>query len=141
MLTKDEVESMSDSYRSDLLKKIRDNSFDHGGCRIWRGGKNSSGYPQKRLSVDEDDSPTESVHRLVYMLSGKVPKFQVSHLCHEKLCIKLEHLIDDTPRQNSERNTCKDSKDGTCTGHGDRPRCMVNIPCSFPDDVVEVLNE
>ena len=139
MLTRDDLESMSDSYRSDLLKQIEHNSCDRGGCRIWKGGVNSSGYPTKRLPGGGDDGPTESVHRLVYMLAGTIPDFQVSHLCHRKLCIKLEHLIDDTPSQNSERNTCKNSEDRTCTGHGDRPRCIVSMHCSFPDQVVCIV--
>ena len=52
----------------------------------------------------------ERVHRLAYMLHHKEwelpPDMHCSHLCHNSLCINVNHLILETPFVNGNRRQC-----------------------------------
>ena len=149
MLTWEMVQSMPEAYRHTLLRRIQSYSGNDGSCRMWKRGKSSSGYAQMRVRVEgEDDGLVVSVHRLVYMLAGMKPDHQMSHLCHRKLCVRLQHLTDETAIENTRRNECNKvpnkGEEKVCSGHGDRPHCIVIytcylfIPCSSCVEV-EVL--
>ena len=47
----------------------------------------------------------------------------VSHLCHQKSCIKPEHLTLENNEQNRERDDCV--RRGHCVGHQDQPNCLI----------------
>jgi ribosomal protein S16 len=59
------------------------------------------------------------VHRLqMYIHNGcrAIDTVQhVSHLCHNKLCVRIEHLSLETAQINNNRQICKNN--GECTGH------------------------
>ena len=92
------------------------------GCFLWVGGSTASKnlrYGQKRLSVPHLNikSRVFYVHRLAYMLKnecfdlpgtssrGAGPK-EVSHLCHNSLCVNPDHLVAETHAANVERLSC-----------------------------------
>ena len=116
------MEDMEPWYKKALLKSVHFKSEDEGACRVWRLCENSSGYPQHRVTT-QGISFTQSVHRLMYWLAGGTPTAQISHLCHNKRCVRLEHLRDESAELNSMRNTC--NKEKFCKGHTDAPPCMV----------------
>ena len=116
------MDNLEPWYKEALLQSVDFKSKDEGACRIWRLCENSSGYPQHRVTTP-GKSFTESVHRMMYWLTSGKPRAQVSHLCHNKRCVRLEHLRDESASLNSERNTC--NKEKSCNGHTDAPPCMV----------------
>ena len=66
------------------------------------------------------------VHRLAYMLHHKEwelpPDMHCSHLCHNSLCINVNHLILETPFVNGNRRQC--ARENICLGHDQAPPCI-----------------
>ena len=109
-------------------------------CIIWTGAKaGHSGYGNMRnpIRIVFPDQPLfVRVHRLAYalyhdMYTHEIPltnvlneKLDVSHLCHNKLCIHIDHLILETHTSNMSRETC------TLLGHFTRDH-LVDKYCVF----------
>lgn len=103
---------------TDLEKK---SSFHCGlhDCTEWVGAREHNLYGKKSVSWPDGTKTMERTHRLSYMLSKKLLRDQmptisaageqldVSHLCHNPLCIKAEHLILEPHSVNMERMGCK----------------------------------
>lgn len=98
-------------------------------CVEWLGCADKYGYGTKRVTWPDKTVSLERVHRLSYMLyksllRHEVPHhngnavLEVSHLCHNKLCIKPEHLVLESHETNCERKAC--FMLGTC--------CRVHFP-------------
>ena len=115
---------MPDWYRQALIECMRYRCQDEGGCLVWQAFGNSSGYPQQRVTTHAE-SLTVSAHRLMYWLAAGEPDHQVSHLCHNKRCLHLHHLVDETGEDNSQRKECAKNEEKFCLGHGDKPACLV----------------
>ena len=65
-------------------------------------------------------------HRLAYMLHVKSelpPDMHCSHLCHNSLCINVNHLILETPFVNGNRRLC--ARENICLGHDQSPPCIL----------------
>ena len=66
------------------------------------------------------------VHRVAYMLHHKEwelpPDMHCSHLCHNSLCINVNHLILETPFVNGNRRQC--ARENICLGHDQAPPCI-----------------
>ena len=101
-------------------------------CKIWIGCRDSEGYGKKRVTWPNGRKTLTRVHRLAYMAhhnSLKLPTvnnfgetLEVSHLCHNKLCVNPDHLILETPNNNMLRIHCR--RAGVCT--------MAHVlPCIF----------
>lgn len=70
---------------------------------------------------------TVTLHRLNYWVSRDMdPNFDlgkdVSHLCHERACVKWEHLNIETRSVNNKRKSCVQM--GFCSGHDPEPDCV-----------------
>jgi hypothetical protein len=69
------------------------------------------------------------VHRPALMIklrSLSIPKeLDASHLCHNILCVNVDHLILLPHSVNNNRQCCKSY--GNCIGHGDFPSCMIKL--------------
>lgn len=77
-------------------------------CWEWRGGR-SNGYGSFAVSYDE----WEYAHRLMWkLMNGREPKGDISHECHNRLCVNPAHLIEAT-RQENVRKSYRD-------GHADQ---------------------
>lgn len=105
-------------------KLFRFNIFDS--CHIWYGSKNADGYAIIRVMFREKRQ-TFTVHRLQYFLANNCTfldsSYHVSHLCHNKLCINIDHLSLEPAHINVERNTCKNSR--ACKGHNAFKNCIL----------------
>ena len=52
-------------------------------------------------------------------------KCEASHLCHNKNCVLLEHIVPEPHSINNSRRTCLNT--GFCLGHGRYPQCLVTL--------------
>lgn len=80
-------------------------------CKIWQGEKDRNGYGILRLTV-AGKGISFTVHRLAYFVGFKSklhlqPEVHVSHCCHNKVCINVEHLSYEGSGVNNARNICR----------------------------------
>ena len=72
---------------------------------------------------------TMYVHRLKFMLENRIPDLDpdddVSHLCHNSLCMRIDHLSSEPHAVNNNRMACKNR--ARCSGHGPYRDCLVNL--------------
>ena len=82
-----------------IKDRIGDNTEARGKCLIWTGPDNGKGY-----GVISYRGKLQYVHILVYELKhGKQPKGTViRHTCDTPSCVKLDHLISGTHKDNSD---------------------------------------
>ena len=112
-----------------ITTAVTKNTKLESGCIIWTGMCTSDGYGLlrkmfrgKRIKV--------KVHRLVYFLAAKHALsvgMHVSHLCHNKLCINIQHLSYEPQTINNNRLICKNA--GECSLHYGYPRCQLQVCC------------
>lgn len=128
LLSPDQTQHIIEKIHCNLL---RDN--DHSECLIWQLSCCTAGYGQIRLGQDISHLFQTKVHnpcRLLYSLfHNKVldtPGFEMSHLCHNKKCLCINHLNYEPRTINQQRKTCNDSSlvNKICVGHGDYPNCI-----------------
>lgn len=108
-----------DQVKEDRLSYIENHSFaeDVNGCRQWGGGTNK-GYSQISISFKKSDgsqtSHKTSAHKLLYMLSTDnkyiEPPDEISHLCGQKLCVSLGHLVKEDHATNINRKYCHEDQ-------------------------------
>lgn len=92
-------------------------------CHVWTGSTNHSGYGIYRPYV-EGKQHKVIIHRFYFYLKKDVmdQDGHVSHLCHHKLCVKIEHLSLEPQEVNNSRKTCKFRR--RCIGHDGYPQCL-----------------
>lgn len=124
-----------------LLDKIYDKcDHDYGifNCLIWTGATYDDKYGKMRNPLKKyKDQPTYMrTHRMVYLLhniehfkSGFLPKsdsngdnLDVSHICHNTLCVNINHLTLESHLINCSRNECVSL--GKCTDQH-FPACLI----------------
>ena len=103
------------------------------GCRQWTGStkaRKGRGATYGRMNVRIPGSNSRirmSVHRLAYIVQTKnltlSREYDVSHVCHNSLCVNFEHLSLEPCSINNCRKACK--KGRLCMGHGSYPHCML----------------
>ncbi len=100
-------------------------------CRIWSKAKNLQGYGVIKYQSPIDHSwKTTNVHRLSFVVFNRksfqdINNMEISHLCHNKLCILKEHLCIETHAENRERDICVNRS--LCKNHGNRPDCLLKF--------------
>lgn len=99
------------------------------GCLIWQGSKTGH-YGQIKVKLpSEGQSNPIYVHRLQYMLhvkSTSLPRqMEVSHLCHNTLCIAIEHLSLEPQTVNASRKRCRSLVPPQCIKHDQYPDCIL----------------
>lgn len=107
-----------------LLKKIQISADQE--CHIWTGQRRNKGYGLCEIRFRARKIKL-TVHRLVYYIYNGcvfIPShLHVSHICHNKLCVRLEHLSLEPPNINNKRQVCKN--EGLCTGHHGYANCIL----------------
>lgn len=103
-------------------------------CLEWHGYKDRAGYGLKRVKWPNGETKMELTHRLSWMLAHQVPTWdvprqsvcgetlEVSHICHNKACIRDSHLVLETHSTNMERLQCQIN--GVCRPNHD-PACLL----------------
>lgn len=78
-------------------------SQDLGRCLNWTGALSAKGYGL--FNLDKRIKITSLAHRLIYIEAfGEIsPKLEISHLCHNRRCIRLGHLVAETHLNNIHR--------------------------------------
>jgi len=115
-------------YAAILQDRILSYSDKVGDCLIWQKSISSNGYPQLKVTIKTWGSRPVPVHRLHYMLHHKQhiaydEENEISHLCHNPLCIEINHLSLEPHSINLERKECKIT--GSCRKHNNFPDCVI----------------
>ena len=91
--------------------------YEHlNGCYIWKGAS-PKGYGVLSFSFRGKKFKLKA-HRVVYYLGFNQPlspKMHVSHVCHNKLCVNIQHLSYEPQKINNNRQIC--AHEGICYGH------------------------
>ena len=98
-----------------------------GDCLLWTGFvSTTSGYGMLRVPTNQPKSKRKSgttmrgVHQIRLMCALHVthfqPDYETSHLCHNKLCAKIDHVSLEPHSVNTQRRACVTN--GRCKGHG-----------------------
>ena len=94
--------------------------FGHKCCLLWqRTNQNRNNYGQlKRFGYQID------CHRAIYYGSNPhedpSTDMEISHLCREKRCVNIKHLVAERKSENDKRRSCVQS----CKGHHIDPPCI-----------------
>lgn len=97
---------------------------DGGGCRVWRGARNHN-YGVMKVVIN-GKAVSRTVHRVALMCHTHsiIPStLDISHLCHNPLCINPLHLVAEPHHINNNRISC--TNNGVCMGHGEYPNCIL----------------
>ena len=131
-LTNDEREALEQK----INKKV-DNS--HPSTHIvWIGGHNGRGYPQMRVGKHLETrmgitcmiNPAHIMYCLKHGIVLNTPQYEISHLCHAKSWINVEHINYEPRHVNKARQVSCAGK-LVCTGHDMRdtgqifPKCIL----------------
>ena len=110
-------------YSDKLLAKSK--LSINGQCRLWQGGTNADGYGVIQIQVKAKWKKI-TCHRLAYIVHHQVDlsdtPLDVSHLCHNHLCVTPTHLSLEPHPVNNNRQACISA--GQCMGHKQYPDCM-----------------
>ena len=103
------------------------------GCWFWCGSVSSGRYGNTAI-----DGKYVYAHRFSFFLAnGRWPKHDADHICHNKLCVRPDHIRDVTHRENMNSRRCskickrghKLEGDNLYTySNGTRRRCKTCIP-------------
>jgi hypothetical protein len=96
------------------------------GCRLWQKDLTADGYATLKITFRGRKGVNLRVHRAVYFLHyGKFANetHHVSHLCHTRNCVNLEHLSLEPQSVNNNRQNC--NSEGLCKGHNSYPNCII----------------
>lgn len=81
------------------------------GCWNWTGGQMNGGYGKMRFNYKD-----YAAHRFSFEMTGAtIPEgMDIDHICHNRLCVRPEHLRVTTRKQNNENKlgAYKNSKSG-----------------------------
>ncbi len=99
-------------------------------CTIWTASVNSAGYPQMKLGkkfshlfTDKPYNPVGIAFAIQHSLVLNQPFHEISHLCHEKKCVRVGHISYEPCVVNVQRNGCK--ANGMCFTHQGYPDCIM----------------
>lgn len=110
-----------------LLEKLaKKTQYDQGPlhCNEWVGALHQGKYGKMLVCWPDGTKRMERTNRIAYIAANKIPKadlashdaeghkLEVSHLCHNGICLKPSHLVLETHETNIERVSCQ--KQGHC---------------------------
>lgn len=99
---------------------------DNNLCHLWAGSVSRDGYGYLQIMI-RGKSRKLAAHRLSFFIGHGFtrldPSLHVSHLCHNKLCVNLDHLSLEPASVNLARRTCV--KENKCLGHTNHESCRL----------------
>lgn len=122
-------------YASLLNSKIDTNYTNSLNCSVWDSQyavfqryPHSPKYGKQKITLMDGSQKSERAHRLSFILSSglfDLPLgYDVSHICHNTLCVKYEHLSLEPHEVNNSRQLCKNLSPQKCMGHRPFPDCL-----------------
>lgn len=82
------------------LKKKSKHQPEENSCVLWTGNVSYSGYGLQSVKWPVEGRKLEKAHRVALMVERGLTRSQfrdvegeVSHLCHNKLCVNTAHLV------------------------------------------------
>ncbi len=118
-----------DTFFDNLLARIQGKCNavpDNLGCILWEGGiKQHGGYGVLKVKFPGGTFRVLHAHRLRYMCHVRTvhlpAEHDVSHTCHNVLCMNIQHLVCEHHNTNMARLGCR--SDGVCSG-AHHPPCI-----------------
>jgi hypothetical protein len=113
-----------EKLRIRVLSKVSKDRFGKG-CWEWRGCMRKDGkYGRVSLNI-RGDRMYVNAHRASYIAFTEcfVLPNDISHCCHEKLCVNPDHLSHEEHCINRSRARCIEA--GQCQGHGEHKPCIL----------------
>ena len=120
-------ENFIQKYTTKLAQKTI--PAEQGDCQLWVGTTKRSKHLQYGIICVKLDGrwTTLLTHRLIYMMIHHQRHLQqghdVSHLCHNTLCLNPNHLSLEPHAINNNRQRCKIER--TCLHHNNYADCIV----------------
>ena len=134
-----------DSFYEKCAKQLKYNSQEFGDCIKWTGCFSKNKYGQFRFRHPHDPISkgfrTKTAHRVALLVKYRnfdVPSYMhASHLCDNKWCINVDHLVFERSCINNARKYC--FLFSRCRGHVDKDGrklsdCLVGLKVK-PDQV------
>ena len=115
-----------------ISKSLGKKSALKGDCVEFTGFIDKYGYGVKKVTWPNGSLHRDGAHRVAFMLEHRILRWDVprldvygfnmdvSHLCHNKKCIKPSHLVLESHLTNLSRCHCVSTQ--SCTGH--EPPCF-----------------
>ena len=131
----DIIKRWREDEREEILDEVEDEISPDSNiknCVFWTGELDKDGYPQMCKGLPgRVRSSKIAVYRLIYFnaypshmfIKSPGKKIEVSHICHDKLCINWQHLSLEYKITNRQRNKCK--KYGVCLKHHCGRPCLL----------------
>lgn len=126
---------MEEFWQKQNMKLLYKSDFSHNpkGCILWTGATYASGYGYTDVKWPSGEKTRERIHRFAYMVHFKktkdeIPKYngpedhECSHLCGNKTCINVQHLVFEKHDVNLERIHCQ-HQGLCCKSH--QPFCII----------------
>lgn len=113
----------------DDLFKNKCNDSSNGQCVLWPRKPQKHGYGTVKYKCPMSGQwRCITAHRLAFMVLNRQMDLRdkdISHLCHNCLCVRNEHLSAEPHEVNNERQ--KWVNRSTCCGHGEYLDCLVHL--------------
>lgn len=125
----EELDFFVDKY----LERLKESSHlaPNGQCQIWAKATTKTKVKYGAIFVKFGcKSFTTTAHRLSYVVHNRITfddikHLDVSHLCHNSLCVNPIHLTLEPHPVNNNRIHCVSL--GHCLGHDRYPQCLLNL--------------
>jgi hypothetical protein len=123
---------MKDNYKKQYEAILAKSQLDpKSGCILtMRPVSRGQIYPKIKVTHHKK-AYIQNIHTFTYKYENNIEphnryasSLDVSHLCHNPLCINLTHLTLEPHRINIIRRTCHTLH--ACIGHGDYPNCLIS---------------
>lgn len=121
-----------------LLEKVDRGRVNSMGCEFFdhslatnsrrRGNNQGPKYGRIKITLPDNTRKVFLAHRFMYMLHTNTLHIphdkQISHICHNSLCINPLHLSLEEAHVNNERQLCKNLVPKVCLKHAGYPDCL-----------------
>ena len=120
-----------------IADKLHQRSFMQDECRLWTGAFTQSYANATEYGIIRTKPPLAArrrairVHILAYVVTEVNSRktmlgeksVDISHICHNGLCVEERHLSPEPRTVNNLRRTCR--RYGICQGHVGYPYCLL----------------
>ena len=115
----------------------------NGQCLLWTGYVDRHGYGMINVKLGPNKWANRGVHRISALIHKKlsfddIEHFDVSHLCHNKLCINPQHLNVEDSETNNNRMTCINVR--RCMHHIPHPDCLLHLRVGEYHASMQIIN-